>query len=252
MISSSENFSPLWSSISPWNQVQIRWFLISWNRFEVLFHNLPSSPISIINSSFDLINFEEYVKKFLIPCGFDPYLPLCHSIQVNFPKLVSSVLFLTRDRVKSMTSRSHLLNRRFGRNRSMKRINGFDETHGCESSPLSHGHWIAIGRSRWSHVVVGYKTHRKSCRWIVIGRIRCIFRDLILTVITLRDRRLRLNAIGCTRFHHVSPSMKWRSTVDISRAIGRSTMRHVASHSWSSIVFRSEALDCATSPAHFK
>ena len=109
MIFDSKIFSPLRISISPRNQVQIRWFLIPWNRFEVLFHNLPFSPISIINSSSDLIKFEEYIKNSLFPCGFDPYLPLCHSIWVNFPKLVSSILFLTRDRVKSTTSRSHLV-----------------------------------------------------------------------------------------------------------------------------------------------
>ena len=45
----------------------------------------------------------------LFPYGYDPYLPLCHSIRVNFPKLVSSVLFLTRDSVKSMTSWSRLV-----------------------------------------------------------------------------------------------------------------------------------------------
>ena len=40
----------------------------------------------------------------LFPCGFDLYLPLYPSIRIIFIKLVSLELFLTRDRVKSMTS----------------------------------------------------------------------------------------------------------------------------------------------------
>ena len=95
----------------------------------------------------------------------------------------------------------------------MKRINGSDETHDRESLPLSHGRWIMIRRSRWSHVVVRYKTHRNAWRLIAIGRIRCIFRDLISTVIPLCDRRLRFIAIRWTRFSHVSPLIKWRSTI---------------------------------------
>ena len=39
---------------------------------EVLFHNLPFSPIAIINSSFDLINFEENIKNFLISLWIQP------------------------------------------------------------------------------------------------------------------------------------------------------------------------------------
>ena len=48
-------------------------------------------------------------RNSLFPCGFDPYLPLYPSIQYNILKLVSLVLFLTRDRVKSRTSRSRLV-----------------------------------------------------------------------------------------------------------------------------------------------
>ena len=48
-------------------------------------------------------------RIFLFPYVFDPYLPLHPSIRVNFPKLVSSVLFLTRDRVKSTTLWSRLV-----------------------------------------------------------------------------------------------------------------------------------------------
>ena len=45
----------------------------------------------------------------LFPCGFDPYLPLHPSIRYIFIKLVSSELFLTQDRLKSITSRSSLV-----------------------------------------------------------------------------------------------------------------------------------------------
>ena len=60
-----EIFSPLQILISPRNQVQIRRFLILWNRFEVYFIKIPFSPISTINFLSDLIKFEDYVKKFL-------------------------------------------------------------------------------------------------------------------------------------------------------------------------------------------
>ena len=60
------NYLPLRSSISPQNQAQFQWFLIPWKYFEVLFHSLPFSPISIINSSSDLIKFEEIIINFLI------------------------------------------------------------------------------------------------------------------------------------------------------------------------------------------
>ena len=64
-----KKFSPLRSSISLQNQDQFWWFFIPWKRFEVLFHNSPFYPISIINSSSDLIKFEEIIINFLIsPC----------------------------------------------------------------------------------------------------------------------------------------------------------------------------------------
>ena len=110
MILTFRNFLPLGSSISPRNQDQFRWFLILWKRFEVFFHNILFSPISTIDLSSDLINFEENIKNFLFPCGFDPYLPLYPSIRIIFIKLVSLEIFLTRDRVKSTTSQFPLVN----------------------------------------------------------------------------------------------------------------------------------------------
>ena len=92
-------FSPLQILISPRNQVQIRGFLIPWNRFEVFFLKIPFCPISTIKFLSDLIKFEDYVKKFLNSLW----------IRVNFLKLVSLELFLTRYCVKSMTSRSRLV-----------------------------------------------------------------------------------------------------------------------------------------------
>ena len=106
MIYDSEIFSPLQSSISPQNQVQIWWFLIPWNWFEVIFYNLhfPQFLSSIHRPIWSILKNTSRISLFT--CGFDPYLPLYHSIRVNFPKLVISVLFLTRDRLKSTTSRS--------------------------------------------------------------------------------------------------------------------------------------------------
>ena len=72
MIYNSKNFSPLRSSISPRKQDHFQWILIMWIRFEVLFHNLPFSPSSIINSSSDLIEFEENIKNFLISVWIRP------------------------------------------------------------------------------------------------------------------------------------------------------------------------------------
>ena len=80
----------------------------------------------------------------------------------------------------------------------MKRINGSNETHDHESLPLSRGRWIVIGRSRWSHVAAHYKTPWNACHWIAIGRIRCVIRDFISTIINPCDRRLRLNVIRWT------------------------------------------------------
>ena len=72
MIYNFGKFSLLWSSISPQNQDQFWWFFIPWKRFEVLFNNLPLSPIFIINSSSDLINFREIIINFLISLWIQP------------------------------------------------------------------------------------------------------------------------------------------------------------------------------------
>ena len=87
MISSSKIFSPLRISISPWNQIQIRWFLIPWNRFEVLFNNLPFSPTSIINFLSDLINFEDYIKKFLISLWIRPLFTIIPFNLIHFHQI---------------------------------------------------------------------------------------------------------------------------------------------------------------------
>ena len=64
MIFHFENYPSLRSSISPRNQSQIRWFFIPWNHLEVLFHKIPFSLISIIDSSSDLIKFKEIIRNF--------------------------------------------------------------------------------------------------------------------------------------------------------------------------------------------
>ena len=65
MILTSENFSPLQIWISPRNQVQIRWFLIPWIRFEVIFLNPPFSLISHLNSSSNLTKLQKISRKYL-------------------------------------------------------------------------------------------------------------------------------------------------------------------------------------------
>ena len=90
-------FSPLQSSISPRNQVQIRWFLILWNRFEVILHNWPFSPIFIINSLSDLINFEEYIKNFLISLWIRPLFTIIPFNSIHFHQIGKfRIIFDTR------------------------------------------------------------------------------------------------------------------------------------------------------------
>ena len=52
----------------------------------IIFLNLSNLLISHLNSSSDLIKFEEIPKKY---CGFDPYSPLYHFIHDYNIKLVS-------------------------------------------------------------------------------------------------------------------------------------------------------------------
>ena len=46
--------------------------MIPWKQFEVIFHNIPFSPISTIDLSSDLINFEENIINFLISLWIRP------------------------------------------------------------------------------------------------------------------------------------------------------------------------------------
>ena len=68
------------------------------------------SLISHVNSSFDLIEFEEYLENTLILRGFDPYSPLYCLIHDYFLYFVSLELFLTRLSVYSTTSWNCLVN----------------------------------------------------------------------------------------------------------------------------------------------
>ena len=87
MISSSGNFLPLQSSISPRNQDQFWWFLILWNRFEVIFHNISFSQISTIDLLSDLINFEENIKNFLISLWIRPLFTIIHLNSNHFHQI---------------------------------------------------------------------------------------------------------------------------------------------------------------------
>ena len=103
----SKNFSLLQTLISQRNQDHFQWFLIPWIRFEVIFRSI-SFPQVLPPISCPIWSISKITSRnSLFPCGFDLYLPLYPSIRYIFIKLVSSELFLTRYRVKSMTSRSH-------------------------------------------------------------------------------------------------------------------------------------------------
>ena len=60
-----------------------------WNRLQVLFHKIPFSPISITDSSFDLIKFEEIIKNFPNSLWIRPIFTIIPLIRVIFTKLVS-------------------------------------------------------------------------------------------------------------------------------------------------------------------
>ena len=59
-----EKITSLQSSISPRNQSQIHWFFILWISLQALFHKILFSPISIIDSLSDLIQFKEIIRNF--------------------------------------------------------------------------------------------------------------------------------------------------------------------------------------------
>ena len=97
MIFTSENFSPLQTSISPRNQDHFWWFLIPWIRFEVTFHNISFSPISTINFSSDLINFEDYIKNFLISLWIRPFFTIIPFNSTHFHQIGKfGIIFDTR------------------------------------------------------------------------------------------------------------------------------------------------------------
>ena len=72
----------------------------------------------------------------------------------------------------------------------MKRIKGSDETYDRESLPVSRGHWIAIGRSKRSHIAVRYKMRRNAHRGIEIEHLRCVFHRFNQSPYNSSDRRL--------------------------------------------------------------
>ena len=135
-------------------------------------------------------------------------------------------------------------------NYPIKLINNSDETVHYETLPLSRGRSIADGRSRWSHVDARYKTPWNRHHWITIRRIRCVSSQFNLDRYNSCDQRSRLNRSSEPRFKlRVFIWFKWRSTVDISRAIGRPTRRlliAIVDCDWS------DGSDCAMSPARFK
>ena len=97
MIFTSENLSPLQTSISPRNQDHFRWFLIPWIRFEVIFQIIQFSPISTINFSSDLINFEDYIKNFLISLWIRPLFTIIPFNLIHFHQIGKfGIIFDTR------------------------------------------------------------------------------------------------------------------------------------------------------------
>ena len=58
-----------------------------WIRFESIFHNISFSPISTINFSSDLINFEDYIKKFLISLWIRPLFTITPFNSIHFHQI---------------------------------------------------------------------------------------------------------------------------------------------------------------------
>ena len=120
--------------------------------------------------------------------------------------------------------------RDFGRNRPINLINGSDETVYREPLQLSRVSWIADGALTWSHVFARYKTPWKRIRRIFIGRLRCILITSNLHHCNSLRSTVEIKMIDELWFRpRVSIDLKWRSTVEIARAIGRHTRNHVAS-----------------------
>ena len=135
----------------------------------------------------------------------------------------------------------------------MKCINVSDKMRGCESSPLSCGRWIVIGRLRWSQVVYIIKRIRNARRWIVIGRSWCVFCRFNLDRYNSSWLTVEIKTwSGEPDLATYPSSLKWRSTVEIPRAIEHFSRCHIASSSRSLIAIWSDCFDSATSPAWFK
>ena len=82
-----EIFSPLQFAISPRNQVQIRWFLIPWIRFEVIFVNPPFSLSSHLNSSSNLTKFEKISQKYLNSLWIRPLFAIISFNSLFIPQI---------------------------------------------------------------------------------------------------------------------------------------------------------------------
>ena len=112
-------------------------------------------------------------------------------------------------------------------------INGSDDTHRMriiriKSWPLD---------PRWTAEMmphrVRYKNASNACRWITIGRFKCVSVGFNLTRYNSFDQRLILNHLeydsSTNQDAPRTPRLKWPSTVTILRTIRRSACSHVTS-----------------------
>ena len=141
--------------------------------------------------------------------------------------------------------------RRFGRNRPMKRINGWWNAWSrivtINSWPLDCDRMLEMKPHH-----MRFKMHQNTRHWIAIRRSWCVFNWFHL------DRYNSSRSTVKIKMHPVNPisprtpsSLKWRSTAVNPRAIGRSSRCNVAPSPRSLIAIWSNGSDRVTSPAHF-
>ena len=97
-----------------------------------------------------------------------------------------------------------------------------------------------------------YKNARNIYRLIAIRRSWCIFRQFNIDRYNSSWSRVEIKRQSDeSDLATYPPSLKWRSTTLICRAIGRSIGYHIASSHRPLIATRLDAPDRATLPAHF-
>ena len=129
--------------------------MIPWNQFEVYFIKIPFSPISTINFSYDLIKFEDYVKKFLNSLWIRPIFTIIPLNSSEIPKIGKfGIIFDTRlcEIDDLAVSSRQLTEDQFNPIDRLSRQPG-----GCQAIPCALGDMEYIRTLSWNPSVIGYR-----------------------------------------------------------------------------------------------